>query len=154
MRHINYLKYMIRHKWWVMVAGRKVGASLWLTIIHDHSKFRYTEWNVYAQTFYTPDGKKQYDGSPEFLKAWLEHIHRNKHHWQYWILRSDNGKTEALEMPDKYIREMVADWMGAGKASTGEWECAKWYMTNKHKIILAPYTKALVENILFGGPLA
>lgn len=27
-----------------------------------------------------------------FNIAWLKHIHRNPHHWQYWILLNDNGK--------------------------------------------------------------
>ena len=149
-RHWSYFKYLMRHKWWVLVASYEIGSSIWLAIIHDASKFTPLEWNAYAYTFYDDDGDKVYNESPEFMYAWLHHQHWNKHHWQHWVVRSDNGKTEALEMPDKYIREMVADWAGTGKAITGEWECAKWYMTNKHKIVLAPYTEAFVENILLG----
>ena len=54
-------------------------------MFHDWTKFRPSEWFRYAQTFYKPDGSKQYVESPEFAYAWMLHQHRNKHHWQYWL---------------------------------------------------------------------
>jgi hypothetical protein len=51
-------------------------------------------------------------------------------------------------MPEACIREMVADWMGAGRAVTGAWCVWKWYDENKHNIVLHPETRVRVEQIL------
>ena len=84
----------------------------------------------------------------EFDKAWLHHQHSNKHHWQHWILRNDNGNVEILEMPDKYMKEMLADWIGAGIAITGKLEVYDWYHKNKEKISLAECTQKWIEKEL------
>jgi hypothetical protein len=148
-RHLSYLKYVIRHKWFVWQASRKIGAPLWQALMHDLSKFRPSEWTPYACTFYKSDGSKQYDETPEFNRAWLLHQHRNPHHWQHWLLRMDKGDVFAVEMPRLDALEMVADWMGAGRARTGKWECAEWYAKNRDKIILHDKTRRLVDGILF-----
>jgi len=147
-RFWSYLKYVVRHKWFVLVAGNRIGASYWRLLIHDASKFLPSEWLPYSRTFYKPDGSNQYVESPEFNMAWLMHQHRNKHHWQYWILKMDCGLVEPLPMPTKYIYEMVADWMGAGRAITGKWEVREWYEKNKNEILLSKRTKLMVEFIL------
>ena len=51
-------------------------------------------------------------------------------------------------MPRRYALEMVADWMGAGRAITGRWECAEWYAKNREKIVLHENTRRLVDGIL------
>ena len=33
-------------------------------------------------------------------------------------------------MPETYIREMIADWMGASKAYTGSWDMGEWLTSN------------------------
>jgi len=98
--------------------------------------------------FYKKDGTKQYNETKEFAKAWNSHQKRNKHHYQYWLLTWDNGKTEPLEMEDCYIREMVADWFGAGKAITGKWDAKNWYNANKHKMMLHENTTLRVKELL------
>ena len=147
-RHWNYLKYLLRHKWFVLVACRRIGAPLWLGIIHDLSKFRPSEWIPYARCFYAPDGSKQYNEGDAFNQAWNDHQKRNKHHWQRWLITWDRGTTEPLEMPRRYVLEMVADWMGAGRAITGQWETAEWYQKNRDNIQLHPATRRLVEWLL------
>lgn len=84
-RHWAYLKYILRHKYYVFVEGRKLHVPLYLLILHDWSKFLPSEWLPYARTFYKPDGTNQYDETVEFARAWMFHQHRNKHHWQYWL---------------------------------------------------------------------
>jgi len=147
-KHWAYFKYLARHKWFVFVATRQTGCSLWRGIIHDLSKFSPMEWKAYANTFYANDGSKIYKPSNDFNLAWLNHQHKNLHHWQYWILRMDDGSTKPMRMPDKYVREMVADWMGAGRAITGEWEAFEWFNTNKSKISLHHQTSIDVDVIL------
>ena len=148
-RHLAYLRYVLRHKWFVLLAGIKLGCSIWDLIMHDMSKFRPSEWKAYAYTFYNEDGSTRYLETREFNVAWLKHQHRNPHHWQHWILRKDSEvDVEVMPMPATYVREMVADWFGAGRAITGTWEAAAWYDKNKDKIMLHPVSRSLVEQFL------
>lgn len=147
-RHFEYLKYVLRHKWFVFIAGLKVGAPIWQLIIHDWSKFLPSEWTPYAKTFYAPDGSSEYKKHPKFDAAWNHHQNRNKHHWQYWILRRDDGGEICLPIPRRYLLEMVADWMGAGRAITGDWDVAGWYNKNKDKIRLEVQTRLQVESLI------
>lgn len=237
--HLRYLSYVLRHKWFVLVAGLRVGAPLWRLLIHDASKFRPSEWFPYVAFFYgsAPSLNPAYHGPREreeeaaawkarakaaFDRAWLHHQHRNAHHWQRWLLMEDaparyprwhitspdggmrwHGLTEysgpmdkrgeqphvtadlgeglacdgdpakqerylmvkrctdaanarrpvALPMPEPLIREMVADWMGAGRAIAGKWEAAAWYRKNRDNMVLHPATRARVEALLaeYGG---
>lgn len=92
-RHWQYLKYVLRHKWYVFQECWKLGVPLWIAFFHDWDKFLPDEWFPYARTFYKPDGSKQYVESVDFARAWMLHQHRNKHHWQYWLwidMPSDN----------------------------------------------------------------
>lgn len=147
-RHWAYFKYVIRHKWFVVLAGWKLRASPWRILVHDLSKFLPSEWVAYARTFYAPNGRKQYQPGEAFDRAWLAHQHRNKHHWQYWMLKEDSGAVKLLDMPGVYIDEMIADWAGAGRAISGRWEVAEWYARNQEKILLSDVTRAQVELTL------
>ena len=148
MNHINYLKYVMRHKWYVFLACMRFKVNLWQAISHDWTKFTPSEWFPYVHTFYKKDGSKQYLESAEFAYAWRHHQRVNPHHWQYWLLTWDRGTTDALYMPYKYAVEMVCDWAGAGRAITGKWEYKEWYYKNKEKIILHPETRKDVEMLL------
>src|SRR5690242_1427767 len=96
-------------------------------MIHDWSKFLPCEWIPYANYFF---GKRKQMFASRFRAAWLHHQHLNPHHWQHWILRSDNGTSELIEIPESFVREMVADWCGAGRAITGKWDIRDWYEKN------------------------
>jgi hypothetical protein len=147
--HWGYAKYVARHKWFVFVAGRRTGVSLWRLIIHDWSKLTRAEWTPYVHSFYGPQPRTD-AVKAAFNKAWLHHQHLNKHHWQHWVLREDSGTMKVLPMPEKYVREMVADWMGAGRAITGQWEVAEWYAKNRERILLADDSRELAEQLIGG----
>jgi hypothetical protein len=164
-KHLKYLSYVIRHKFFVLIAGLKTGAPLWRLLIHDWSKLLPSEWFPYAEKFYGvwAGTKVREDHNTiscficrsiarveyAFDRAWLHHQRRNKHHWQYWVLRNDDGTTRALQMPEKYAREMVADWMGAGRAITGKWGASQWYFDNRSKMTLHSKTEQFVEYMLW-----
>jgi hypothetical protein len=77
------------------------------------------------------------------------HQHHNDHHWQHWILTSDKGSQRALPMPEEVVREMVADWIGAGKAISGKQASVKdWYKSQKDNIVLHANTRKLVESLV------
>jgi len=146
--HWAYLKYVLRHKYYVLRACRLVKASLWRGLVHDLSKFSIAEWSPYVHTFYDKDGNKRYAENRDFELAWNHHLKLNPHHHQYWCLLEDSGSIKRLPMPEKYIREMLADWIGAGFAINGRNEVHEWYGKNKYKMRLHPDTAALVEKIL------
>jgi len=144
-RHWQYFRYVIRHKWFVFVAGLSLRVPLLQLVFHDWHKFMLREWFPYARAFYAPDGSKQYALGDDFTVAWNHHQKQGKHHWQYWLITWDHGGTEAIAMPDRYRREMLADWVGAGRAITGKNNTWEWYDANKDKIILHPDTREWVE---------
>jgi hypothetical protein len=186
-RHWQYGKYLLRHKWFVFVAGCRLGIP-WLALLHDNSKFLPDEWGPYSAFFYEPDGtertrrdstgyyKPTDTGNAAFDAAWLCHQRRNKHHWQHWLrvdhwpcrisdhdrytLPEDDGDIRCLAckqsfpqssadmrvlpMPDRYRREMLADWRGAGLAQ-GTPDTLRWYTVNQHKMNLHPETREWIE---------
>lgn len=153
-KHLKYGSYVLRHKWFVFIEALKLGIP-WLGIIHDLSKFLPSEWIPYAAFFYgekpSPRDNTGYykptdTGNQAFDFAWLLHQKRNKHHWQWWILPDDSGGQKTLPMPDKYRREMLADWRGAGRAQGYGDNTPEWYEANKHKMRLHPDTREWIER--------
>ncbi len=149
-KHLLYAKYVFRHKWFVFREGLKLGVPLRQLLIHDWSKCMPSEWTPYVLTFYGTDGEK-ICAADRFEHAWLLHQKRNPHHHQWWLLPQDDGDMKALPMPDRYRREMIADWIGAGLAQ-GKPDTAAWYEKNKAKMRLHPDTRKWVENRLRGQP--
>ncbi len=148
MKHIRYLSYVLRHKWFVFIELFHVWQNnpldvilLWRGFIHDMSKFSPAEWGPYVDYFYGDNHNKTQSA---FDNAWNHHQNRNSHHWQYWLLQEDDGELKVLEMPDLDRMEMICDWKGAGRA-TGHPDTSAWYQENYHKIQLAPHTRALVN---------
>ncbi len=85
-----------------------------------------------------------------FDAAWNHHQKANKHHWQYWCLAMDDDPDLVLPMPDRYRREMLADWRGAGRAYTGSDNTREWYLERRDKMRakLHPETRAWIEGEL------
>lgn len=165
--HLRYAAYVLRHKWFVLLAGLRLGVPVWQLLVHDLSKFSPSEWGAYVDYFYggprlpfeemgvyakthhfDATWKKSKEGVKEaFDRAWNHHQKANPHHWQYWILWKDDGTKKALPMPDRYVREMVADWQGAGRA-LGKPDTCAWYKANKGKMVLDEKTRYRVEGYL------
>lgn len=142
---IKYLKYLIKHKYYVTVECFKRGLY-WRGLTHDLSKFLPDEFIPYMNFFY---GKSKEFAQSQFDFAWLKHQKRNPHHWQWWILKEDSGEYKIFEMSREYREEMLCDWHGAGKAIMGKNSNTKeWYLKNKDKIIIGPYTRKWIEEQL------
>lgn len=152
---MKYFFLTIKHKWFVFLAGIKIGVPIWQLITHDLSKFSRSELRQYNKQFFgeanDPHG---------YAYAWNHHQKANKHHFEYWTPISGHTMAgfkdfEPLRMPRKYVLEMVADWFGASRAYEGVWPWRKWLWFAKNwlgkdsiKSKLHPDTAAMVESIV------
>ena len=106
------------------------------------------EYDAYYAYFY--GNNRSYEVVENYKKAWLRHIHRNPHHWQYWILINDDPKEGeiVLEMPYDYIIEMICDWWAFSWASGKLYEIFDWYEEHSKYMKLATGTRETVEYVL------
>lgn len=105
--------------------------NLWL---HDLSKFSANEAFGYAMY-----NRKTGHGKEGFEAAWHHHKMNNPHHPEYWLNPNRSGELEPLPMPNIYILEMIADWIGAGKTHGSTLE--KWLPNNINKFKFTPVSK-------------
>ncbi len=133
---MKYFRLTLRHKWFVLIAGLRIGGiPILRLLIHDWTKFLPCELPHYQRQFFG-DGE-----DPEgFIRAWTHHQNSNPHHWEYWIPRTGHNRcnppypdNQPITMPIWAIREMVADWMAAGRAYEGVWPDKKnWVWLKEH----------------------
>ena len=64
------------------------------------------------------------------------------------MLLEDKGEQKALEIPDRYIVEMICDWLSFSIKSGNMREIFDWYDDHKDKMILHPNTRKKVNRIL------
>ena len=151
---LRYLWRTLAHKAFVFRAGLRLRVPLWQLLVHDWQKFLPWEAWAYGRHFFgdqsDPDG---------FARAWLHHQNSCPHHWEYWIPRTGHGAATGrnmdhlpLPMPERFVREMVADWLGAARGYQGSWpeSLDRWtfYQRNKHRHRLAPETALLLDQVL------
>lgn len=115
---------------------------------HDSSKSEPDEYFAYDRYFY--GGNRSYQVVQDFNYAWLFHIHRNPHHWQYFVLICDNPEEGMiiLDMPLNYVIEMICDWWAFSWAKGDLREMFKWYDEHKKYMKLSEKTRKTVINIL------
>ena len=143
----NGIKWMIDHK--VLTDDFVIPIVQHFVKNHDASKWNAQEYDAYDDYFYRKGAKEDPEAKEAFDYAWLEHIHHNPHHWQYWVLvNDDEGKPKALDMPDEYIWEMIADWWSFSWKEGTFYEIFNWYAEHEPKMILSEKTKQKVDDIL------
>ncbi len=163
-KHLRYLAYVLRHKFWVFVECCRFGMPL-RGLLHDWSKFLPSEWFGYAEYFYGDKEKRNrrqfelasdHGGLHEmipwgllpadrFKLAWLHHQRRNPHHWDYWVYRKSAGEEFPVPMPRRFLKEMLADWRAMGRVFDG---ARPWYEKNRDRIVLRDEDRRWVEERL------
>ena len=90
-------------------------------LTHDLSKYSPTEfWTgvCYYQGTRSPNAAEREEKG--YSEAWMHHKGRNKHHFEYWTDLSPETRTyEPVDMPVKYLCEMVSDRIAACKTYQG-----------------------------------
>lgn len=114
--------------------------NLW---IHDLSKFSSIEAIPYANHDFSKSGK----GSTEFQIAWCHHKSKNEHHPEFWLNPNRKGEIDPLPMPNIFILEMFADWIGAGKSYANSEPFETWLPKNFHTFKFHPETESTVKQI-------
>ena len=152
----RHFKTITKHKWYVFIECCKMGIPL-QGITHDLSKYSPAEFIPSAKYF-------QGDRSPieaeteavGYSYAWRNHKAKNKHHWQYWIdaerLPQDKKGNRVIvgnpaPMPKKYVKELVCDLIGAGKAYGGG-EAKDYFWDHVVEWILHPETEKDIAELL------
>lgn len=144
-----------KHKYFIFIAGWRLGVPLRQLILHDLSKFTPAEFPHFVRRFYA-DGEDM----AIFSIAMDIHHRRNPHHWEYWV-EHPLGKPAvgtAREIPHHFILEMVADWLAAFRTYHRRWPSHAnewpWLMDHWDSIVLHPRTRnhvrALLEEMLTG----
>lgn len=145
MAHLQYLSYVLRHKWHVFVAGRALGLPLWQLLVHDLSKFGAAEWGPYVAHFYS--GRPKAEMQAAFDRAWAHHWRHNSHHPELWAGGPGGDPYKRVPMPAGYLAEMVADWYGAAMAQ-GKEDCWQWYRKNHDRYPITLDAHEYVEGRL------
>jgi len=107
--------------------------NLWM---HDMSKFSANEAFGYAMYNFKNPHPKSKDA---FEAAWHHHKMNNPHHPEYWLNPNRSGELEPIPMPNIYVLEMIADWIGAGKTYGSTLE--EWLPKNIAKFKFKPLSK-------------
>ena len=111
----NFFKHLHtvnRHRFIVCKLCFKLGLY-WQGLTHDLSKYSLSEFWP-SLKYYRGDKSPILGQYKEYgySEIWLHHKGRNRHHWEYWMVFLKDGIVR-LEMPEKYIREMVCDRIAA-----------------------------------------
>ena len=144
----RFYKYLFWHKYYVFLKMRELGLGLYQSLIHDYDK-------IYDPAVIIPylkirGGKNYfYRGDDDKLNvAVLRHVHRQPHHWQYWVTFF-NGEITPIKIPRRFVLEMFADWTGANLANGGDGNTYDWFFENQRKMRFHPETyNELVELVL------
>ena len=109
-----------RHRHLVMCNCFRMGL-VWQGLTHDLSKYSATEfWNgaKYYQGNRSPNVAERADKG--YSEAWMHHKGHNKHHYEYWTDLTRERVYGPIEMPLRYVAEMVADRVAACKTYLGK----------------------------------
>ena len=152
---IKHFLTITEHKKLVAENCFKVGLY-WQGITHDLSKYMPSEFLVgakYYQGDRSPNNAEREDIG--YSSAWLHHKGRNKHHYEYWIDYSSQNKggiTAPVEMPTKYLVEMIMDRIAASKVYNKENYTddmpLKYFTRSIDTIPMHPNTKKALYGLL------
>lgn len=151
-KFIGHLNTVNKHRFTVCKLCFHCGLY-WQGLTHDLSKYSPVEF-INGVKFYTGKasphlGERKAYG---YSKAWLNHKGRNKHHGEYWQDIDSDGFTRPIDMPKKYLIEMVCDRVAASMIYLGENYTDKapleYYQSHKDENQFSDYTRFYLEEYL------
>lgn len=153
MKPWQHFKTITKHHFLVQDGCFRVGLY-WQGLTHDASKLSPTEfWRgaKYFQGTRSPNAAEREEKG--YSEAWMHHKGRNKHHYEYWSdLSKETGRYESVEMPRKYLVEMVMDRRAACMTYQGKnytpGSALVYYERSKERLLMHPNTQRQLEYIL------
>ena len=128
-------------------------------VMHDMSKYMPSEFLEGCR--YYQDGKRSPNNGEREAKgysfAWMHHKGRNRHHFEFWTdyaAKPMKGQhpVGAVQMPRKYVAEMLMDRIAASKTYLKEdytrHEPLKYFQKGKGKHLMHPQTSRELERML------
>ena len=151
-KFFGHLKTILHHRHLVFKFCCKVGIPF-QGLVHDLSKFTPAEFIPsvrYFQGTSSPVGAER--RAKGYSSAWLHHKARNMHHWEYWVEFRDDGTEYYVKMPMNYVKEMICDWLSAGKTyNLKTWtpnHPLRYFLAHESYYKLHPETKAFAMKVL------
>ena len=118
---IRHFKTITKHRHLVIYHMARCGL-IFQGLKHDLSKYSPTEFisgAKYYQGTRSPNDAEREDTG--YSKAWVHHMGRNPHHFEYWRDYSAVAKEmRPIDMPYRYIVEMFCDRVAACKIYKGK----------------------------------
>lgn len=120
---------------------------------HDRSKYDDEEFSAYCNHWYPQDGSEVEHKSDKpqddvaYNYAWSHHQHNNPHHSQYWLMVTDDGNIDALDIPLNYIMEMICDWSSFHINNPEEQKASEWYKEHEDSFIMSDNTREWIGRI-------
>ncbi len=153
MKPWQHFKTITKHRLLVLQGCVQVGL-VWQGLTHDLSKYTPTEfWNGarYYQGNRSPNTAEREDKG--FSEAWMHHKGRNRHHYEYWTdMNRQTRCYEAVEMPRRYLVEMVMDRRAACLTYEGRnytpGSALNYFAKSRERELMHPATRQQLEYIL------
>lgn len=151
-RFWGHLRTVHKHRKMVRKLCFKCGLY-WQGLTHDLSKYSLTEfWNgvkYFTGTASPHVGERKEKG---YSDAWIHHHNRNKHHAEYWQ-DIQYEHTIPVEMPLKYLAEMICDRVAASMIYLDEdyTDAAPWeyYLSHFAENEFHEYTRNDLQMYLY-----
>lgn len=154
----GHLKTITDHKLLVMKYCFRIGLYR-QGLMHDLSKYMPSE--LLMGFMYYNDGKSSPNNGERETKgysdAWMHHKGRNRHHFEYWLdyaIHPDQEKypLQAVQMPRKYVAEMLMDRICASKnynkESYTDHDPLAYYERGKGHYLMHPQTQKELRGML------
>lgn len=151
----KHFKTVTYHKYLVAKSCFQVGLYR-QGLLHDLSKYSPTEFiagvRYYQGTRSPNNAEREANG---YSAAWMHHQGRNRHHYEYWVdysLEGRHGVREPVPMPDRYIAEMIMDRIAACKVYQGsaytDASPLEYYNKGTLRAPMHPETREKLERML------
>ncbi len=157
-RFIRHFITITKHRILVCKGCFKIGLY-YQGLTHDLSKYSPDEFLVgvkYYQGTRSPNNAER--EAVGYSSAWLHHKGRNKHHYEYWIDYNTRGEIPGedilipVEMPDRYLAEMVMDRIAASKVYKGkeykDSDSLEYFLGGIETVPMHPETKRKLHRYL------
>lgn len=116
----KHFRTITHHRHLVMISCFRMGL-VWQGLTHDLSKYSPTEFlngAKYYQGNRSPNVAERADKG--YSEAWMHHKGHNRHHYEYWTDLTPDRVYGPIEVPLRYVAEMVADRIAACKTYLGK----------------------------------